>query len=203
MLDFNKVSSIDVSKMTEEKNGLTYLSWAMAWKEFCKVYPNARYEIVKNEKNLPYFKDDEVGYMVYTRVTVDELTHEMWLPVLDFKNKPMMKPNMFDINKTVMRCLTKNLAMFGLGLHVYTGEDLPLEDDTPEPKQPKKKEKPIERNVEELDRQAMLKEIPIKLQSKATGYYENVLKFFKLPEDTPIEKLSDKHLKTLYDNLNK
>lgn len=203
MLYFNKVSNIDVSKMTEEKNGLTYLSWAMAWKEFCKVYPNARYEIVKNEKNLPYFKDDEVGYMVYTRVTVDELTHEMWLPVLDFKNKPMMKPNMFDINKTVMRCLTKNLAMFGLGLHVYTGEDLPSKDDTPEPKQPKKKEKPIERNVEELDRQAMLKEIPIKLQSKATGYYENVLKFFKLPEDTPIEKLSDKHLKTLYDNLNK
>lgn len=203
MLDFNKVSSIDVSKMTEEKNGLTYLSWAMAWKEFCKVYPNARYEIVKNEKNLPYFKDDEVGYMVYTRVTVDELTHEMWLPVLDFKNKPMMKPNMFDINKTVMRCLTKNLAMFGLGLHVYTGEDLPSEDDTPEPKQPKKKEKPIERNVEELDRQAMLKEIPIKLQNKQAGYYENVLKFFKLQEDTPIEKLSDKHLKTLYDNLNK
>lgn len=203
MLDFNKVSSIDVSKMTEEKNGLTYLSWAMAWKEFCKVYPNARYEIVKNEKNLPYFKDDEVGYMVYTRVTVDELTHEMWLPVLDFKNKPMMKPNMFDINKTVMRCLTKNLAMFGLGLHVYTGEDLPSEDDTPDPKQPKKKEKPIERNVEELDRQAMLKEIPVKLQNKQAGYYENVLKFFKLPEDTPIEKLSDKHLKTLYDNLNK
>lgn len=203
MLDFNKVSSIDVSKMTEEKNGLTYLSWAMAWKEFCKVYPNARYEIVKNENNLPYFKDDEVGYMVYTRVTVDELTHEMWLPVLDFKNKPMMKPNMFDINKTVMRCLTKNLAMFGLGLHVYTGEDLPTEDDTPEPKQPKKKEKPIERNVEELDRQAMLKETPVKLQNKQAGYYENVLKFFKLPEDTPIEKLSDKHLKTLYDNLNK
>lgn len=203
MLDFNKVSSIDVSKMTEEKNGLTYLSWAMAWKEFCKVYPNARYEIVKNENNLPYFKDDEVGYMVYTRVTVDELTHEMWLPVLDFKNKPMMKPNMFDINKTVMRCLTKNLAMFGLGLHVYTGEDLPTEDDTPEPKQPKKKEKPIERNVEELDRQAMLKEIPVKLQNKQAGYYENVLKFFKLPKDTPIEKLSDKHLKTLYDNLNK
>lgn len=203
MLDFNKVSSIDVSKMTEEKNGLTYLSWAMAWKEFCKVYPNARYEIVKNEKNLPYFKDDEVGYMVYTRVTVDELTHEMWLPVLDFKNKPMMKPNMFDINKTVMRCLTKNLAMFGLGLHVYTGEDLPSEDDTPEPKQPKKKEKPVERNVEELDREAMLKEIPTKLQNKQAGYYENVLKFFKLPEDTPIEKLSDKHLKTLYDNLNK
>lgn len=93
--------------------------------------------------------------------------------------------------------------------HIKTDEDdidnpnRKPEDDTPEPKQPKKKEKPIERNVEELDRQAMLKEIPIKLQNKQAGYYENVLKFFKLPEDTPIEKLSDKHLRTLYDNLNK
>lgn len=91
--------------------------------------------------------------------------------------------------------------------HIKTDEDdidnpnRKLEDDTPT--QPKKKEKPIERSVEELDRQAMLKEIPIKLQNKQAGYYENVLKFFKLPEDTPIEKLSDKHLKTLYDNLNK
>jgi hypothetical protein len=93
--------------------------------------------------------------------------------------------------------------------HIKTDEDdidnpnRKPEDDTPEPKQSKKKEKPIEKNVEELDRQVMLKEIPIKLQNKQAGYYENVLKFFKLPEDTPIEKLSDKHLKTLYDNLNK
>lgn len=93
--------------------------------------------------------------------------------------------------------------------HIKTDEDdidnpnRKPDDNTSEPKQPKKKEKPIERNVEELDRQAMLKEIPIKLQNKQAGYYENVLKFFKLPEDTPIEKLSDKHLKTLYDNLNK
>lgn len=93
--------------------------------------------------------------------------------------------------------------------HIKTDEDdidnpnRKPEVDTPEPKQPKKKEKPIEKNIEELDRKTMLKEIPIKLQSKATGYYESVLKFFKLPEDTPIEKLSDKHLKTLYDNLNK
>lgn len=91
--------------------------------------------------------------------------------------------------------------------HIKTDEDdidnpnRKPDDNTPEPKQPKKKEKSIERNVEELDRQAMLKEIPIKLQNKQAGYYENVLKFFKLPEDTPIEKLSDKHLKTLYDNL--
>lgn len=93
--------------------------------------------------------------------------------------------------------------------HIKTDEDdidnpnRKPDDNTPEPKQPKKKEKSIERNVEELDRQAMLKEIPVKLQNKQAGYYENVLKFFKLPEDTPIEKLSDKHLKTLYDNLNK
>ena len=63
--------------------------------------------------------------MVYTAVTVDAVTHEMWLPVMDFKNKSMLQPTTFDINKAVMRRLTKNLAMFGLGLYIYSGEDLP------------------------------------------------------------------------------
>lgn len=129
MLDFKKVVETDVSKMVEKKNGLSYLSWAMAWKEFCKIYPNATYQIVKNENGIPCFGDDKLGYMVYTRVTVEELTHEMWLPVMDFRNKTMLNPTMFDINKTVMRCLAKNLAMFGLGLNVYTGEDYPMSED--------------------------------------------------------------------------
>lgn len=71
--------------------------------------------------------------MVYTTVTINdgelgELTREMWLPVMDFKNKSMPNPTTFDINKAVMRCLTKNLSMFGLGLYIYAGEDLPEPD---------------------------------------------------------------------------
>lgn len=155
---FEKLYGINVNDKTEQKNGLTYLSWAWAWGEFKKVYPEATYEIKRNEQGLPYIYDENLGYMVFTSVTVGNLTHEMWLPVMDGANKSMKsKPytyqqkeynygkftgkyiektvepaTMFDINKTIMRCLTKNLAMFGLGLYIYAGEDLPEEQDNGE-----------------------------------------------------------------------
>lgn len=130
MSKFEELYNLNVNNKTEKKNNLTYLSWAWAWAEFKKVYPEATYEIVKFD-GLPYAVDQNTGYMVYTRVTADGLTHEMWLPVMDYRNKALQVGNatMFDINKTIMRCLTKNLAMFGLGLYIYAGEDLP-EDET-------------------------------------------------------------------------
>ena len=151
---FEKLSKINVNDKTENKNGLTYLSWAWAWQEFKKVYPEATYTIKRNEQGLPYIYDENLGYMVFTEVKVGDLIHEMWLPVMDSSNKSMKnksytyqvkeykygKPTgnmiekivepatMFDINKALMRCLTKNLAMFGLGIYIYAGEDLPEED---------------------------------------------------------------------------
>lgn len=127
-MKFDEITRINVNEFTEKKNGLTYLSWANAWSEFMKVYPKATYKIIKSETGLPYFGTPEHGYTVFTQVTVDELTHEMWLPVMDFRNKSMLTPTTFDINKALMRCLTKNLAMFGLGLYIYAGEDLPEEE---------------------------------------------------------------------------
>ena len=128
MLDFNKVLNIDVSAKVDKKAKLTYLSWAWAWAEFVKVYPSATYKVIKNQNNMPYFAD-ESGAVVYTQVTVGELTHEMWLPVMNHSNKALKLGafDAFDVNKTVMRCLVKNLAMFGLGLYIYAGEDLPEE----------------------------------------------------------------------------
>lgn len=124
MAKFEEVLKIDVSGKTEKKGNLTYLSWAWAWAEFKKVYPDATYEVKKFD-GIPYVHDGDTGYMVYTSVTADGLTYEMWLPVMDSRNKTLMNATMFDINKTIMRCLTKNLAMFGLGLYIYAGEDLP------------------------------------------------------------------------------
>ena len=149
----NNLRGLDVNSKTEKKNKLTYLSWSWAWDEVLKVYPSATYEIVKFENNLPYVFDPITGFMVFTKVTIEGITREMWLPVMDGANKSMKdKPytykvkdyyeskkqgkdiykekrveaaTMFDINKTIMRCLTKNLAMFGLGLYIYSGEDLP------------------------------------------------------------------------------
>lgn len=148
---FETLSAINVNDKTEKKSGLTYLSWAWAWSEFQKVCPEATYYIVKDTRGLPYFAD-ESGAMVYTRVTVGNIMHEMWLPVMDGANKAMKTTpytyttkfgektceayTMFDINKTIMRCLTKNLAMFGLGIYIYAGEDLPEGYEAPAPKKP-------------------------------------------------------------------
>jgi hypothetical protein len=127
MSTFKTLSQIDVSDYTEKKGGLTYLSWAQAWREFKTQCPCATYE-VKHFDGKPYHADDQLGYIVETSVTVDGETHMMWLPVLDYRNKalPVGKATMFDINTAIMRCLTKNLAMFGLGIYIYAGEDLPI-----------------------------------------------------------------------------
>lgn len=140
---FETLFEINVNDHIERKKDLTYLSWPYAWAEVKKKYPTATYKIHQfGEKQLPYVFDKGVGYMVFTDVTINELTHTMWLPVMDGANKAMKSEGytydtkfrkdisvepatMFDINKTIMRCLVKNLAMFGLGLYIYSGEDLP------------------------------------------------------------------------------
>ena len=142
---FDELNAINVNDKTEKKKSggteLTYLSWTWAWAEVKKRYPEAHYEIVMHN-GLPYVYDENTGYMVFTTVTIDGITHMMWLPVMDGANKAMKNQpytyatkyngektvdaaTMFDINKTIMRCLVKNLAMFGLGLYIYAGEDLP------------------------------------------------------------------------------
>jgi hypothetical protein len=150
-MNFEKLSAINVNEHIENKNGLAYLSWVWAWSEIKKQCPDANYEIEKFENNLPYTYDENTGYMVFTKVTIDNQTYEMWLPVMDGNNKAMLDhpytykvkeykdgkwtggyieksvepATMFDINKTIMRCLVKNIAMFGLGIYIYAGEDMP------------------------------------------------------------------------------
>ena len=145
MAVFEELNAINVNDKTEKKKSgsteLTYLSWTWAWAEVKKRYPDAHYEIMMHD-GLPYVYDENTGYMVFTTVTIDGISHMMWLPVMDGANKAMKSmpytystkyngektveaATMFDVNKTIMRCLVKNLAMFGLGLYIYAGEDLP------------------------------------------------------------------------------
>lgn len=157
---FKQMVETDVSDKVEKKNELDYLSWAWAWSYFKTNCSDATYEVCQFTNPITgvtrdYLEDEELGFMVHTKVTAQGLTYEMWLPVMDGANQAMKrKPytykvkkmeyvngkkkwngdfedrtvescTMFDINKTIMRCLTKNLAMFGLGLKLYSGEDLP------------------------------------------------------------------------------
>ena len=181
---FNTLNAVNVNGHTEKKNNLTYLSWAWAWAEVKKVYPTATYSI-RQFDGKPFLYDENLGYMVMTEMTINGLTHEMWLPVMDNKNKAMkdeayeyevknknfkyaklnkedgryydsygkeqteyiyeeVRPaTMFDINTSIMRCLTKNIAMFGLGLYIYAGEDLPEEEKAKEEPKEEPKAEPI------------------------------------------------------------
>lgn len=147
---FQTLSAINLNDKTEKKKDLTYLSWTYAWSEVMKHYPDASYEVMFFD-GYPYIYDPSTGYMVFTKVTIKDKTHSMWLPVMDGANKSMKSEEytyatkfgnktvdactMFDINKTIMRCLVKNLAMFGLGIYIYSGEDLPEGESAPVQKQ--------------------------------------------------------------------
>ncbi len=127
-ISFEKVYGINVNDKTERKGQLTYLSWAWAWAEFKKIYPDAMYKVDQFDGTY-CTGNPALGYMVRTEVTADGLTYEMWLPIMDGRNQTIYEPKMTEVNKTIMRCLTKNLAMFGLGLYIYAGEDLPESED--------------------------------------------------------------------------
>ena len=84
---FETLYNINVNDNVEKKNGLSYLSWAWAVAEALKQFPDMKYEIMRFDNNLPYIYDEKTGYMVFTRVTINEITREMWLPVMDSANK--------------------------------------------------------------------------------------------------------------------
>lgn len=117
------LSAVNVNEQTEKKQNLTYLSWAWAWQVLMEHYPQSSYEI-HPEKTFP---DGSVEVSVSVTVSDGEnsLTRYMWLPVIDHKNNAVKHPDAFIINKNKMRCLVKCIAMFGLGLYIYAGEDLP------------------------------------------------------------------------------
>ena len=180
---FEILNSINVNSMTEKKQTggggttLTYLSWASAWAVAKANFPDIEYEIERNpETGLPYWYDPLTGYMVFTKVIIAGQTHEMWLPVLDGANRAMkaepyevkMKyktvvvaaASMADINRSIMRCLVKNLAIFGLGLYIYQGEDVPSTDT--EQVQPVQPPKPVEKPVQKLAQS----QVPVKKDTR-------------------------------------
>lgn len=128
---FNTLNSINVNGKTEQKNGLTYLSWAWAWGEVKKLFPDATYTIYENKDGWNYHTDGKTCW-VKTGVTVNGIEHIEYLPVMDYKNRsiPADAVTSFDVNKAIQRSLTKAVARHGLGLYIYAGEDLPEAEKT-------------------------------------------------------------------------
>lgn len=114
------LSQINVNEHTEVKGNFTYLSWSWAWATLMEHYPQSTYTI---EEDMT-FPDGTMEVRV--SLTVEGVTHTMFLPVLDHRNKPIPTPNAFDVNTARMRCLVKAMALFGLGHYIYAGSDLPV-----------------------------------------------------------------------------
>lgn len=129
---FETLNRINVNGHTEQKSGLTYLSWAWAWAEVKKAYPEAFYTVYENRDGWNYFTDGRSCW-VKTGVTIEGLEHIEYLPVMDYRNKsiPVDAVTSFDVNKAIQRSLTKACARHGLGLYIYAGEDLPEGENLP------------------------------------------------------------------------
>lgn len=130
---FDTLNASNVQEHVEVKNiggvKLSYLSWAWAWTEVKKAYPEAFYTIYENKDGLFYHTDGKTAW-VKTGVTIEGIEHIEYLPVMDNRNKSITldKLTSFDVNKAIQRSLTKACARHGLGLYIYAGEDLPEEE---------------------------------------------------------------------------
>jgi hypothetical protein len=117
----------NVNDHVEKKNGLSYLSWAWAWAEALKADAKASYKIEMFGDKC--FMDINGTAMVFVTVTMFDKPMTCQLPVMDYRNKAIPNPDAFAVNTAIMRCMTKALALHGLGLYLYSGEDVPEEGD--------------------------------------------------------------------------
>lgn len=186
---FERLSAINVNEHVEKKKDLKYLSWPWAWSATKRECPDATYKILDTDY------DDTLGFMCHTTVTIEGETLEMWLPVMDGANKSMLKRSYtystrfgdktvesattFDINKTMMRCLVKNLAMFGMGIYIYANEDLPEGETTAtvKPDAPKNPETEEVKKITQLE--------------KGTANWDAVVKYVTTNKALGIEKIGE------------
>ena len=124
---FMKLFKTDVSKYTEKKGQFNYLSWAYAVQELKRACPTARWGVTKAEDGSPFFQT-ACGYFVDVWVEVDGISLSQIHPVLDNRNQAIKEPNAFQINTSLQRALAKCIALHGLGLYIFAGEDLPEPD---------------------------------------------------------------------------
>ena len=130
MQNYKDNINIEFTNLVKEKNGLTYVPWATAIAKFFETYPDGDYGFITNgnkeDENYDtfLFGNEKMGYFVKTYIEAEDKVRFWQLPILDFRNKPVFEPNVSDINKSQMRCLTKNIAVAtGIGIPVYAGEE--------------------------------------------------------------------------------
>lgn len=130
---FSQLASVNVGEHIERKGQFSYLSWPFAVSQLRQFDETATWE-VRRFDGLPYLATD-CGTFVEVAVTVRGVTLSQIHPVLDSRNKPIPAPSVFDINTSIQRCLVKAIALHGLGLYIYAGEDLPATSEETRPQE--------------------------------------------------------------------
>lgn len=134
---YAELAALDVSEHVEKKGKFSYLSWTWAVDQLRRYDDKARWDVKRfGPDQLPYLKTD-CGYFVEVEVTVNGITLSQIHPVLDNNNRPIEKPNAFQINTSIQRGLVKSIALHGLGLYIYAGEDIPYSGDEVADSEPK------------------------------------------------------------------
>jgi hypothetical protein len=118
-MEYKELRKIDVSKYTEKKNNLTYLSWAWAVDQLLLADPKAHWFYPE------YQRWGNGSVMVFCTVVANDIARTAQLPVMDYRNKPISEPDSFAVNTAMQRCLAKAIALHGIGLYIYNGEDVP------------------------------------------------------------------------------
>jgi len=131
-MEYKELRQIDVSKYTEKKNNLTYLSWAWAVDQLLLADPKAHWFYPE------YQRWGGGTVMVFCTVIANDIARTAQLPVMDYRNKPIAEPDSFAVNTAMQRCLAKAIALHGIGLYIYNGEDIPPDtgDTKPMPEVP-------------------------------------------------------------------
>lgn len=138
-----QLRTVDVNGRIEKKNGLSYLSWAFAVDELLQRDPTATWEYrfgidPETKEPVPFVYIGTTA-MVFCTVRAFGVERTAQLPIMDHRNKPIQDPDAFQVNTAMQRCLAKAIALHGLGLYIYAGEDLPPDDEAPAPKKPEPK----------------------------------------------------------------
>jgi hypothetical protein len=162
---------INVNDHVEKKNGLSYLSWAWAWAEALKADPEATFHVSTfnvDEVTQPYMQVGNTA-MVWVAVTLFGKQRLCFLPVMDHRNKPIPAPDACQVNTAIMRCLVKCIALHGLGLYIYAGEDLPEEGEPETKPEAKPEAKPVGKSREEAElfSDAMLQYVTVVCKDEA------------------------------------
>jgi hypothetical protein len=172
---FKKLYETNVNEHIEKKGQFSYLSWPYAVAQLRLADPTASWEVKRFADDLPYQKTD-LGVFVEVAVTVQGVTLSQIHPVLDSKNRPLLEPSAFDINTSIQRCLVKAIALHGLGLYIYAGEDLPdaeNQNDGKTPSQPALPSRPVA--VSALPKRDNGFSEPVLLTANQLGYIKRLI----------------------------